>query len=198
MNGLTYWTQHLQTNFKKNVRHICIITVLVTNLTFTPCRSRPCGLWAKSWGSAGMQMEPPAWQPCALKRPCPSSASKRTLKSKRSQRSTPKELRRTPLPTMGHCEELGRFCWQGTHKVRETDGTSHFVTLLHRHSCQFWSHLIFWQTLPRLPSQTTKNTFPVLSSATAALHEPFCLTLSSVLTRNLGFPVLSVCNWYDM
>lgn len=109
-----------------------------------------------------------------------------------------KELRRTPLQTIGHCEEMGVFCWQGAHKVRETDGTSHFVTLLHRHSCQFWSHLIFDKPYLAYPAKLPRTPFLCCPQLPLPYMNPFCLTLNSVLARNLGFPVLSVCNWYDM
>lgn len=78
-----------------------------TNFPFTPYCSRPCGLWAKSWGSVGMQMGLPAWQHCVLKRPCPSSAFKRTLKSEVSG-AMRKRNEQDPTQSLGHCEEIGR------------------------------------------------------------------------------------------
>lgn len=39
---------------------------------------RPCGLWERSWGNVGTPTGLLVWQPCVSKRPCPSSASKRT------------------------------------------------------------------------------------------------------------------------
>lgn len=81
-----------------------------------------------------------------------------------------KDLRRTPLQTIGHCEEMGVFCWQGTHKVRETDGTSHFVTLLHRHSCQFWSHLIFDKPYLAYPAKLPRTPFQCCPTWTLLSH----------------------------
>lgn len=125
-----------------------------------------------------MRTELPAWQPCALKRPCPSSAFRRTLKSEPSQRSTPrKNCAEPPLQTIGHCEEMGVFCWQGAHKVREADGTSHFVTLLHRHSCQFWSHLIFDKPYLAYPAKLPRTPFLCCPQLPLPYMNPFCLTL---------------------
>lgn len=158
-----------------------------------PCCSRPCGLWAKSWGSAGMPTEPPAWQPCALKRPCRSSAFRRTLKSEVS-RALRKSFEQDPTPDCKTLRRKGPGLLQRTHKVRQPDGESYSVKYSSIDTPASLKPLDFWQTLPRLPSQTTKNIFPVLSSATAARPEPFCSSRHSLLTRILGFPVLLVCN----
>lgn len=81
--------------------------------------------------------------------------------------------RRTRLRTVAHREEGAGPSSKNAQRKRIWWRVALCKILFHKHSCQFLKPLDFWQTLPRLPSQTTKNTFPVLSSAIAALPEPF-------------------------
>ena len=82
-------------------------------------------------------------------------------------------LGRTRFKTVAHREEGTGPSFKNAQRKRIWWRVALCKILFHQHSCQFVKPLDFRQTLPRLPSQTTKNTFPVLSSATAALPEPF-------------------------